>query len=114
MPIGPRMSYVRIRAGDCATARDMLVRSIESGAGKILVEAGALPPPFFDLRSGAAGDLMQGLVNHGIRMAVVVTDLTRRSDAFQAFVKEANRGHAFRFFGSDAVAEEWLSEDEEH
>lgn len=108
------MNYVRIRAGECATPRDVLVRSIESGAGQILVEAEAMPPLFFDLSSGAAGDLVQGLANHGIRMAVVVADATHRSDAFQAFVKEANRGRAFRFFEADAEAEEWLSEDEQH
>jgi hypothetical protein len=107
------MSYVRIRSRECATPRDVLVRSIESGAGQILLEADALPPLFYDLSSGAAGDLVQGLANNGIRMAVVVRDLTRHSDAFQAFVKEANRGRAFRFFESDAEAEEWLRETEE-
>lgn len=108
------MKYVRIRGGECATPRDVLVRSIESGNRQIFLEADALSPRFFDLSSGAAGDLVQGLVNYGIRMAVVVVDLTRHSDAFQAFVKEANRGRAVRFFDSDAEAEEWLSEDEEH
>lgn len=108
------MNYVRIRAGECATLRDVLVRSIESGNGQILLEVDALPPQFFDLSSGAAGDLVQGLINYRIRMAMVVPELTRHSDAFQAFVKEANRGRSFRFFESDAEAEEWLREDEEH
>ena len=108
------MNYVRIRAGECATTRDVLVRSIESGARQILLEADALPPLFYDLSSGAAGDLLQGLVNHEIRMAVVVRDLPRHSNSFQAFVKEANRGRAFRFFESDAEAEAWLRESDEH
>lgn len=103
------MGYVRIRRGECATTRDLLVRSIESGADRILLEADALPPSFFDLRSGAAGDLVQGLVNHGIRVAAVVPDTARHSAAFQAFVKEANRGRAFRFFESEATADEWLA-----
>lgn len=107
------MSYIRIRDGECATPRDVLVRSIESGEAQILVEADAMPPQFFDLSSGGAGGLVQGLVNHGIRMAVVVVDLTRRSDAFQAFVKEANRGRVFRIFESEADAEEWLREADE-
>jgi hypothetical protein len=105
------MNYFRIRGGECATPRDVLVRSIESGAEQILVEADAMPPRFFDLSSGAAGDLVQGLANHGIRMSVVVLDLTHRSDAFQAFVKEANRGRACRFFESEADAEAWLRAD---
>ena len=114
MRIGPGMNYFRIRAGDCATPRDVLVRSIESGNEQILLEADALSPLFFDLSSGAAGDLVQGMANHRIRMAVVVPELTRHSDAFQAFVKEANRGRAFRFFESDTEAEEWLREDEDY
>jgi len=107
------MTFVRTRAGDCATPRDVLVRSIESGADRILMEADALPPQFFDLSSGAAGDLVQGLANHGIRVSVVAPDLALRSQAFQAFAKEANRGRAIRFFESATAAEEWLGEDQQ-
>ena len=102
------MNYLRIRNGECATPRDVLERSFESGAGNVLVEAGAMPPQFFDLSSGAAGDLVQGLANYGVRMAVVIADLAQRSDSFQAFVKEANRGRAVRFFEFEAAAEAWL------
>lgn len=103
------MTYYRIRAGECATPRDVLVRSIESGAGEILIEADALPPSFFDLSSGAAGEIVQGSANYRIRTAAVIPELTRYSDAFQAFAKEANRGHTFRFFESGAAAEKWLT-----
>lgn len=102
------MSYLRIQAGECATTRDLLVRAIEAGVDRVLLEADALPASFYDLSSGAAGDLIQGLANHGIRVAAVVPALDRHSDAFQAFAREANRGRAFRVFDSYAAADEWL------
>ena len=99
---------MRIAAGECATTRDLLVRSVESGAAQVLVQAGALPQSFFDLSSGAAGDFVQGMVIHAIQTAVVMPELSSQSNAFQAFVKEANRGRAIRFFESEAEAEKWL------
>jgi hypothetical protein len=104
----PHLSYLCIRAGECATTRDLLVRAIESGVDRVLLEADALPSSFHDLSSGAAGDLIQGLANHGIRVAAVVPGSARHSHAFQAFARESNRGRAFRFFDSDAAADEWL------
>jgi hypothetical protein len=68
------MMYNRIRAGECATPRDVLVRSIESGAGEVLIEADALPASFFDLSSGAPGVIVQGSANHRIRTAAVVPE----------------------------------------
>jgi hypothetical protein len=102
------MSYLRISAGECPTTRDVLVRCIEADARQALLEPAALPPAFFDLSSGEAGDLVQGSVNYGIRMAVVTPDLARYSESFQAFVKEANRGRQCRFFQSRTSAEAWL------
>ena len=104
------MKYERIRAGECNTSREVLVRSIESGAAQVLLEAGALPPSFYDLSSGAAGDLVQGIVNSRIQVAVLEPTMTSGSNAFQAFVKEANRGRSFRFFESESEAETWLAE----
>src|SRR5690606_15182425 len=105
-----RVSFMRIRSGECATPRDVLEVAIGSGAGEVLLEDGALPASFFELRSGAAGDLVQGLVNYRIRMAAVLPSTSARSDAFRAFVTEENRGNLFRFFESEDAAREWLGE----
>jgi hypothetical protein len=102
------MDYLLIRAGECATARDVLVRCIEASANRALLEADALPQAFFDLSSGAAGELVQGLMNYGIRMAAIVPDMAPYSASFQAFARETNRGHHFRFFESRSSAAAWL------
>ena len=81
---------------------------IEHGAHALLLDAGALPPAFFELRSGVAGELVQKLVNYGIRMAAVVPDLGAQSARFQEFAREANAGRQFRFFATRGEAIDWL------
>lgn len=81
---------------------------IEQGAPALLLDAGALPAAFFDLRSGVAGDVVQKLVNYGIRMAAVVPDLGAQSARFQEFAREANTGRQFRFFVTPGEAIDWL------
>jgi hypothetical protein len=85
-----------------------LVRCIEGGVLGLLFDAGALPPAFFELGSGVAGELVQKLTNYGIRMAAVVPDLESRPERFREFAREANRGRQFRFFATRREAVEWL------
>jgi hypothetical protein len=85
-----------------------VIGCIEHGARALLLDAGALPPAFFDLRSGVAGNVVQKLVNYGIRMAAVVPDLEAQSVRFQEFAREANSGRQFRFFATRREAIEWL------
>lgn len=85
------------------------VRScIEQGAPALLFDAGTLPVAFFDLRTGSAGELVQRLVNYGLRMAAVVPDLAAQPPRFQEFAREANRDRTFRFFATRAAAVAWL------
>jgi Domain of unknown function (DUF4180) len=86
-----------------------LVRCIEQGSRALLLDRGALPPAFFDLSTGVAGELGQKLVNYGIRMAAVVPDLAAHSPRFQDFAREANRGRQFRFFATREEAVAWLA-----
>lgn len=85
-----------------------LVRSIERGARGLLLDDGALPAAFFDLRSGVAGELAQKLVNYGLRMAAVVPDLESRPERFREFAREANRRSPLRFFATRREAVAWL------
>jgi hypothetical protein len=77
--------------------------------GRLLLADGALPPEFFDLRTGVAGELVQRLVNYRLRMAVVVPDPGVHSASFQDFAREASRSLDFRFFRTRAEAVEWLA-----
>jgi uncharacterized protein DUF4180 len=81
---------------------------VESGSHALLVDAPALPPAFFDLSSGVAGELLHRLTLYGIRMAGVVPDPSVHSGAFQSFHVETNRGSQVRFFPTRAEAVEWL------
>lgn len=85
-----------------------VVGCIEHGARALLLDAGALPAAFFDLRTGVAGDVVQKLVNYGVRMAAVVPDLGAHPERFREFAREANEGQQFRFFATRGEAIDWL------
>ena len=85
-----------------------VVGCIERGARGLLLDAGALPAAFFDLRTGVAGDVVQKLVNYGIRLAAVVPDLGAQPERFREFAREANEGRQFRFFATRGEAIDWL------
>ena len=90
--------------------REMVGVCLEHGSAALLVDDGALPPEFFDLSSGVAGELVQRIVNYRLRMAVVVPDPGVYSASFQDFARELTRSGHFRFFRTRAEAAEWLAE----
>jgi hypothetical protein len=81
----------------------------ENDAQALLFDSGALPPAFFDLSSGVAGDLLHRLSVYQIRMAGVVPDPGAYSPRFQEFMREANRGNQYRFFTDREAAIQWLA-----
>lgn len=81
---------------------------LESGAQSILLDEHSLPPEFFDLSTGLAGELVQKLVNYHLRLAAVVPDLTIHSSNFQAFARETSHGRTCRFFPTRQQAIDWL------
>lgn len=90
------------------TPADLVSACYEKDVWSVVFDEGALHPDFFDLSSGLAGDMVQKLVNYGIRAAVVVPDVTDYSRSFRDFVKESNRSGPIRFFGDRAAAVEWI------
>ena len=85
-----------------------LIACIEQGSRALLLDRDALSAAFFDLSSGVAGELVQKLVNYGVRMAAVVPDLAVHSPRFQEFVREANKGGQFHFCATRQEAIDWL------
>ena len=81
---------------------------IEADRPALLLGRDALPTPFFDLRTGVAGEVAQRLALFGIRMAAVVPDLDAQPAAFQAFAREAHRGRQIRFALTREAAAAWL------
>jgi hypothetical protein len=86
-----------------------VIGCIEHGTYALLLDAGALPAAFFDLRTGVAGEVTQKLANYGVRMAAVLPDLAAQAPRFQEFAREANRGRQLRFFATRDEAVEWLA-----
>lgn len=87
---------------------DAVAACFEQGADALLLDRPALPPAFFDLRTGIAGELVQKLTQYGVRLACVVPDLDAQPARFREFAREANRGSRARFFASREEAVRWL------
>jgi hypothetical protein len=85
-----------------------VIACIEHGTYALLLDAGSLPPAFFDLRTGVAGEVAQKLANYGVRMAAVVPDLAAQPPRFREFAREVNVGRQLGFFASRAEAIAWL------
>lgn len=60
----------------------------------LVIPAARFDAAFFDLSTGCAGEILRKSVNYQIRLAIVgdVSGHQARSDAFDAFVWESNRG----------------------
>jgi len=93
---------------DAAEAGAVVTQCIESGSSLLLLDSAALPTEFYDLRNGVRGVIVQRAAQYGIRLAVVIADVEIRSDSFQAFAREANRGGCLHVARNRANAIRWL------
>jgi hypothetical protein len=90
-----------------AVVGDGLADVIGSALGRadvVAVPATRLPPEFFVLRSGVAGEVVQKFATYRLHL-VVVGDVGREvagSTALRDFVREANRGRQ-TWFAADAA-----------
>ncbi len=88
---------------------DLIGVCFEQQARAVLLYPENLTAQFFDLSSGEAGALLQKLYNYRMRLAVVeAPGGDPHSSAFQALMREENRGNAFRIFADRAAALAWL------
>lgn len=108
VPSGPSPAFFEPEREDAARPAGAVVSCIERGARALLFDRDVLPPQFFDLSTGVAGELVQKLANYGIRMAAVVPDLSPHSPRFREFAREAATGRSFRFFPTRREAVAWL------
>lgn len=100
--------YVR-RADKQFSTETIIAECIENGHDALLLDGTTLPDVFFDLSTGVTGTLVHRLSMYGIRMAVVVPDVSVYSKSFQDFVREANNGKQFHFSATKKEAVDWLS-----
>ena len=101
-------SYAEYKLDGDFVPMDVVATCFEQSTQALLIDRPALPPEFFDLRTGITGELVQKLTQYGIRLACVVPDLHAQPERFQEFAREANRGRRARFFESKGDAVGWL------
>jgi hypothetical protein len=77
-----------------ADARDLLLKVRGERADVIALHAANIAPPFFDLRTGLAGDVLQKFQNYRCRFAVIgdISAYTSKSESLRSLVRESNRG----------------------
>jgi hypothetical protein len=86
---------------------DLIGNAWYNHAQLLVVPASRFGAEFFDLSTGHAGEILQKLVNYGLKLAVIgdVRERERVSDAFAAFVWESNRAdHVWFLPDEDAMA----------
>lgn len=66
----------------------------------IAVHKASLHEDFFDLKTRYAGEMLQKLINYGVRMAVIGDFNMYSSKALRDFIREANRTGDFIFVDS--------------
>jgi len=69
----------------------------------LIIPVARLHADFFNLSTGLAGEVLQKLTLHGLKLVVLgdVSAHVEKSSAFRDFVREANRGNHTRFVMSE-------------
>ncbi|VVE45676.1 hypothetical protein PPN31114_04399 [Pandoraea pneumonica] len=82
-----------------ADVNELLAAAWENDVTWVAVHTDVLHDDFYRLETGLAGAMLQKLVNYGVKLAVIgdITPWLARSEAFSAFVREANRGRTTAF-----------------
>ena len=73
-------------------ALELLVGRGYSAVDGIVIDDGCLPPDFFRLKSGVAGELTQLFVNYGLRVVIIGDFEKYPGDTLRAWMTECNRG----------------------
>lgn len=91
-------------------ALDLVAGCWENQTRRLLIHAETLPPEFFQLKTGLAGQVLQKFVNYEIVAAMVVPESVLQEGRFAEMALEANRARQFHFAASEAEAVAWLME----
>lgn len=89
-------------------ALDIISLCMENATGRLMLQAPAISENFFKLATGAAGGILQKLINYQIKTVFVLTEDLRLPKRFQEMMLEANKGGQYRFYYTKSEAEEWL------
>jgi len=69
-----------------------------------LVEASAIAPGFFDLRSGLAGEILQKFTTYRMKLVIIGDFSQYTSKSLQDFIYESNKGNHILFVSNEEEA----------
>jgi len=78
-------------------ALDFLGDVYYQGSSCVILEKHHLPPDFYDLRTGLAGEILGMAANYHMKLAVIGDFSRIESKSFAAFIVECNRGNGVFF-----------------
>lgn len=96
--------------GTVQDALGLLANCHYQGINKIIIRETNLPPAFFDLKTGMAGEILQKFSNYRGTLAIVGDFSTYNSNSLRAFMIESNRMKRIHFVNSREKAIEVLTE----
>ena len=94
-------------------AIDAISLCMGNGTDSLLIHAPAVSENFFRLSTGAAGGILQKMINYHIKTAFVLSNDMTLPERFQEMMFEANKGEQYRFYDTKREAEQWLLPGEE-
>ena len=89
-------------------ALEVIQLCAEFQAERVLIPAGGLGEAFFNLRSGAAGDVLRKFSMYRVTAAAVASPEEIGQGKFYEFALETNRGSTFRLYSTREAALDWL------
>jgi hypothetical protein len=87
---------------------DLVAWCGENGTSLCLMWDTNLPPEFYDLKSGIAGEMLQKVSNYHMRLAIVGSFALATSARFREFMAESNKGSQVYFAADNDEALAWL------
>ena len=85
-------------------AIDLLGECDYMGARSIIISEKHLPPEFFDLKTGFAGEILQKFSTYNFRLAIIGDFSKYQSKSLQDFIRESNRGNRIFFLPDPETA----------
>lgn len=83
------------------SADDMLQLMVDAGytytIEGMIVHQGSLPPEFFDLKTGIAGEILQKFSNYRMRLCIIGDFSGIKSKSLRDFIRESNKRRIISF-----------------
>ncbi|MCW4470067.1 DUF4180 domain-containing protein [Flavobacterium sp. MFBS3-15] len=94
---------------DAQEAAELLINCHYQGADSLIIREENLPPAFFDLKTGLAGDILQKFSTYSGRLAIIGDFSKYDSNSLRDFIYESNKGRRINFVSTFEEAVRVLS-----